>query len=211
MAITEGTLLEVTLNMRFAESLFMNVYGYEVTGTFTGIPAVNVAEGWWGQVKTVYRAMVRSTSAFTFRSVVVREMNNPTGELAEWNIPTGEQLGTRTGVDSSEFLPVFNAAGFRLTVGSRLTRPGQKRIPGLLEVDSDTGLLSAAYTTLLDALASKVDGALTLTAPALGMDLSPQVFSKDATGAVIANQVITGHVLNPYITSQVSRKPGRGV
>ena len=164
MAITEGTLLEITLAMRFDESLFMNVYGYEVTGTFTGIPAVNVAEGWWDAVKAEYRAMVRPSSGFNFRSVIVREMNNAAGELAEWNIPSGQQQGTRSGVSDSEFLPAFNAGGIRLTVGSRLTRPGQKRIPGLLEVDSENGRLSAAYTTLLDTLASRVDGALTLTA-----------------------------------------------
>lgn len=149
MAISEGTLLELSVRMRFGETLLMNVYGYEVTGTFSNIAAVNVAEAWWNSIKGGMRSLVRPSTGFTFRSIVVREMNNPTGELAEWNVPAGESAGTRSGVDLSEFLPAFNAAGFRLTVGSRATRPGQKRIPGLLEVDSETGVLSASYTAAL--------------------------------------------------------------
>lgn len=210
MAITEGTLLELSLKMRFNDGLIMNVYGYEVTGTFTGIPAVNVGEAWWNAIKATQRALIRPSAGLQFRSILVREMNNPTGEFAEWNIPVGESQGTRSGVDTSEFLPPFNAAGFRLTVGTRLTRPGQKRVPGLLEVDNETGALSSAYTALLESFASVVDGPLTLASPALGMDLQPKVFSKDSTGAVVASQDVIGHVLNPYVTSQVSRKIGRG-
>jgi len=211
MAITEGTLLEITLGMRFQESVLMNVYAYEVTGTFTGIAAVNVAEAWWNSVKNVYRNCIRASEAIGFRTVMLRELNNPAGEFAEWNIPTGEQQGTRSGVSSSEFLPQFNAGGFRLTVGTRLTRPGQKRIPGLVEEDSVAGVLSSAYTAVLEALAAVVDGPLTLGVPALGMDLQPIICSKDATGAVVAHQNVVGHVLNPYVTSQVSRKVGRGI
>jgi hypothetical protein len=210
MAITEGTLLEIALKMRFNDGLLMNVYGYEVTGTFTGIPAVNVGEAWWNAIKATQRALIRPSEGLQFRSIVVTEMNNPSGEFAEWNIPSGERQGTRSGVDSSEFLPPFNAAGFRLTVATRATRPGQKRIPGLLEVDSETGALSVAYTALLESFASVVDGPLTLASPALGMDLQPVVFRKDVTGAVVAHQNVVGHVLNPYVTSQVSRKIGRG-
>jgi len=210
MAITEGTLLEISLNMEFGGAVAMNVWAYEVTGTFTGISAAAVGQAWWNDVKTVYRAMVRPATWFLFKSVTVREMNNASGELAEWNIPSNEQQGTRSGQDASDWLPQFNAGAFRLAVGSRLTRPGQKRIPGLLEVDQSAGGLSAGYVTLIDALATHMVGSMTLGAPAVGMDLLVSVFKKDATGAVIAHQPVIGYVLNSNVSSQVSRKFGVG-
>lgn len=211
MAITEGTLLELSLVSTVGANRLMNVWGYEVTGTFTGIASVNVAEAWWNAIKANYRALLYPTAGWVFSSVLVREMNNPTGELAEWTVPSGEQQGTRTAPANPDFLPIFNAVGVRLTVSTRVTRPGQKRIWGLTESDNDSNIVGTDFLALVDTLMAQMDGPLTLLSPALGMDLSPQVFRKDATGAVVANQPVNGHVTNRIITSQVSRRLGRGV
>lgn len=211
MAITEGTLLELSLLMRWGGDTFMNVWGYECTGTFSGIDGASAAEAWWNDVKAVHRALVRNSSFFSYQSVLVREMNNPSGVLAEYNIPADEQHGSRTGVDTSEFLPSLNAAGIRLTVGSRVTRPGQKRIAGLLEDDVVDGTLSTAYTSLLNTFGSHMVSTLVLGVPAAGLELQPQVFGKDATGAVVRHQPIIGFVVDPRSTSQVSRRLGRGM
>lgn len=211
MGITEGTLLEVSLVSQVGANRLMNVWGYEVTGTFTGIPAVNVAEAWWNSVKANYRGLVYATAGWVYTTVLVREMNNPVGELAEWTVPTGEQQGTRAAPDNPDFLPIFNAVGVRLTVSSRTTRPGQKRVWGLTESDNDSNIVGATFLALVDTLMNQMDGQITLGAPALGMDLQPHVFRKDATGAVTAHQAINGHVTNRIITSQVSRRLGRGV
>jgi hypothetical protein len=211
MAIEAGMLIEISLVVSFDSVQVYNVWAYEVGTTIAELPADEVAAGWWNTVKGVYRATVRSSSGFFFKSVVVREMNNTTGALAEWTIPTSEQLGTREGVSTSEFMPQFNAAGARLTVGSRLTRPGQKRISGLLEVDNVSGRLEAGYITIMNALFDAMTTDITLSTPAVGMVLWPSVFSKDVTGAVVAHQPVIGYVVNPNVTSQVSRKLGRGI
>jgi len=211
MAIVEGSLLEVSLIQSTFAGKAYNVFGYEITSGIGSIEGVSVAEAWWNYVKDEWRGLVRSTVAWQFSSVLVREMNNPTGVLAEWTIPTAEQQGTRTGVDTSEFLPPFNAAGFKMTVGSRATRPGQKRIGGLLEIDAVASVLEPAYKTLLVALADELTETLTLAAPAATWNLTPSIFRKDATGAVTAHQEVTGYVINNNVTSQVSRKQGRGI
>lgn len=211
MAITEGTLLELSMVSTVGSNKLMNVWGYEVTGTFSGIAAVNVAEAWWNAVKTNYRALVYATAGWVYTSVLIRELNNPAGELAEFTVPTGEQQGTRTAPAAPDFLPIFNAVGMRLTVSTRATRPGQKRIWGLTESDNDSNLVSSTFLALVNTLGNQMDGPITLLSPALGMDLQPVVFRKDVAGAVTAHQNVTGHVTNSIITSQVSRRLGRGI
>lgn len=211
MAITEGTLLELSIVSSTAGQRLMNVWGYEVTGTFTGIAAVNVAEAWWNAVKTNYRGLIYATPGWIYQSILIREMNNPTGELAEYTVPTGEQQGTRTAPANPEFMPLFTSVGVRLTVGSRETRPGQKRIWGLTESDSESNNVSTAFQAIVDTLMNQMDGPITLLSPALGMDLQPVVFRKDATGTVVAHQNVIGHVTNRWTTTQVSRRVGRGV
>jgi len=211
MGIQIDDLVEITLLARYGADAVMNVFQYDVTSGVGEVEGVAIAEAWWNFVKDEYRGIVRSSAGYQYRSVILRELNDPTGVLVEWNIPTAERQGTRAGVDSSEFLPPFNAASFRMTVGTRTTRPGQKRIGGMLEVDSDGGLLSTAYTSLLDALAAELCDTMTLASPASTFNLTPIVVHKDATGAVTAYQEVVGYVLNPAVSSQVSRKIGRGM
>lgn len=207
MALTEGSLIEISLNMFYNGLNLANVWSYEVTGTFSGITAEAVGEAWWDHVKADYRAITRSAPGFfEFTSVMVRQVDDPLGALGEFAIPAGENTGTRTGVDDSEYLPPYTAAGVRLTVGSRATRPGQKRIPGLLEVDNENSALEDGLRAIVEDLIDTCINGVVLGAPALGMALDAQVFRKDNTGAVTAHQPITGFVVNPYLTSQVSRK-----
>lgn len=211
MGVQEGMLLEVTLRQTTLWGEAFNVFAYDVTAGVGEVEGVALAEAWWNYVKDEYRGIVRATASWLFSSVQVREVNNPAGVLVEWNIPTGEQQGTRGGVTESEFLPPFNAAAFRMTVATRATRPGQKRIGGLLEVDSNGGVLQSGYLALLDALAAELCEVITLAAPALTFNLTPSVFRKDAAGVVTAHQPVVGYVVNQNVTSQVSRKPGRGI
>lgn len=211
MPISAGDLFEVTLNSQVGSNRLMSVWSYEVGGSFPTVDAVHLAEAWWNYTKANYRAMIYATAGWVYTSVVVKEMNDPAGELAEWNIPTGEQQGTRTAPAAPEFLPIFNATGVRLTVGTRVTRPGQKRVYGLTETDNESGVASPAWMGLVATLVDALDGEFTLLAPALGVDLIPSVFRKDGAGDVIAHQAVTGNVPNRNITSQVSRRLGRGI
>lgn len=211
MAILTGALLEVSINGEANNNAVYNVWQYEVGTTAPTITAENVAEAWWQHVKAVYRAVAATNYSGLFRQVMVRELNAPTGAFGTWAIPSAEWAGTRSPGSAPEFLPTFNAAGVRLNVGTRVTRPGQKRFSGLVESDNNSGSLTAGVLTALDNLMVVMIASMTLGAPAATMTLQPIVVRKDAVGAVTAHQAIGSYSTNNLITSQVSRKPGRGI
>lgn len=211
MAIGLGSLIDVQLRYNFQGQQMLNVFSYAVV-TLTGIPsAVHYGEAWWNHVKTTTRAMQQSASGDTFYSVVVRELNNPTGEFGEFDIPAGERAGTRSAPTQGAAMPPFTAAGARLTVSTRLTRPGQKRVPFLAEEDNASGVLQTAFKSLFQSWLNVITAPMTLGAPAAGVVLGPIITKRDVTGTVVASQDVTGYVVNPYITTQNSRKFGRGI
>lgn len=211
MAITVGALLEVSIGGEANNNAVFNVWQYEVTTSFPAITAENVAEAWWQHVKAVYRGIAATNYSGLFRQVMVRELNAPTGAFGSWAIPSAEWAGTRSPGSAAEFLPTFNAAGVRLNVGTRVTRPGQKRFCGLVESDNNSGSLTAGVLTAIDNAMVVMIASMTLGAPAATMVLRPVVTRKDATGVVTAHQPIGSYSTNNLVTSQVSRKPGRGI
>jgi hypothetical protein len=210
MAITEGTLLRVSLSGLIYNQLVMNVWTYEVGGTFSGIEAGAVANAWWQRVKTPYRALVGTAFGAVFSKVIVADMENPLGDYGEYAVPVAERSGTRSN-GSENGMPGFVAAGVRLSVATRVTRPGQKRFPWLMENDSAGSGLESGFSTLVATLMDAATVNVTLGAPALGMDLNPVVVRLDpATGLPVAYQPVVGYSINTSTTSQVSRKIGRG-
>lgn len=211
MAFSAGALVELTMVARVGSNRLMNVFGYEVVGSFPGVTGVQLGEAWWNDVKTVYRSLVYATAGWVYESVLVRELNNPVGELAEFTVPLAEQQGTRTAPANADFLPIFNSVGVRLAVGTRTTRPGQKRVWGLTESDNDSNILGSVFKGIVTTWATHMVSNIILGSPATAMEIDPQVFRKDAAGAVIAQQPVTGFVVSDIITSQVSRRLGRGM
>lgn len=210
MAITENTKLQMSVFARFHGQLTMNVWYYNVSGTFSGIGAAAVAEAWWQHVKAAYRGLVDVAFSTTFEKVLCVNVSESLGEYGEYSIPTAERVGTRV-VAGAVGMPPFVAAGARLAVGTRTTRPGQKRFGWVLESDSSGPSLGSEYITLANALLAKAAAQGTLGAPALGMILDPIVARLDPTsGLVTAWQNVTGYTVNPTTTSQVSRKMNRG-
>lgn len=210
MSIQLGALLEISLSGEVFSNMVANVWQYEVTNTMVSITAEQVAEAWWNHVKTNYRAVPTSTYTGIFRKVLVRELNAPTGAYGTYGIPLAERTGTRSPGSSSDILPLFNAVGVRLNVGSRATRPGQKRFAGLNEDDQTSGGLTTAVVSAVNTLMTQMIASMTLGAPAATMVLKPVVVRKDVTGTVVAHQAITSFSVNTNVTSQVSRKLGRG-
>lgn len=210
MPLATGTPVEITLKATNGGQDYTNVWSYVRGGDLTDPSAVNLAEAWWNHVKTVYRALPNTGMGAVFNTVVVRQMNNAAGELAEFSIPTGERTGTRTPPAASEGLPTFNATGVRLTVGTRVTRPGQKRIGWMTESDVAGNDVAGAWITLVTNLMNVMSVEFVLGAPAAAAVLTPVVASKDAEGLYDVTQDITGYLINSQVTSQVSRKAGRG-
>lgn len=211
MAIATGSKIAVSLQMAFSGNVAMNIWQYnvlEIVGTPT---AAHYAEGWWNHVKTGYRALCLTGWTPAFLSVRVAELVAGVGEYGEYAIPSEEQAGSRTPPTDSDPAVSFNAAGVRLTVGTNATRPGQKRFPFLTQQDQTGQTLGAAYTALLVTLMNTMTANMTLGAPAAGVVLVPNVVRMNPDGSVAAAQLVTGYSINPYVTSQVSRKQNRGV
>lgn len=210
MALAQFDLIEIVMNMRAQGQETLNIWQYSIQSIPVTVTAVQLAEGWWNHVKATYRALQLATQPDTFISVRVRELNDPTGDYAEFDVPTAEKLGLRANPSQNELLPSFNAAGVRLVVGSRVTRPGQKRIPFLVESDNVAGTIQASFKTLLTSHMNVMSVPMVLGAPAALTDLYPIVTKKDQFGTVSAYQFVTGYIINNNITSQNSRKVGRG-
>lgn len=211
MAITASQLMIIVRGTMQGQR-WENVQWYRPTGSaFLTADAVSVAEAYWNDVKTVWRAATTVSPALTFDSVFVSEPGS-TGAFGEFAVPPAESQGSRSGSGLGEFLPAFCAAAVRLTVATRATRPGQKRFVGGTEGDNLGGVWSAAYIALIDALAAKFDSTITLGVPVATGVLDPIVVRINrATGAIVTDQLVVGHLTNPNISSQVSRKIGRGI
>lgn len=211
MAIGANSLVEFAVGGHLAGQLWMNTWTFKVEGE-TGNPSPSEwGNAFWNHVKVNYRALVASAHGAAFEFVKVREMDSAAGEYGEYAIPSGERAGTGT-TGSGGTLPVFNAAATRLTVATRATRPGQKRISGQDEADANSNSWETAYQTKLNTFYTGITGLITLGAPAALSEIRMVVVRKDsATGLPVAHQNVTGFLVNPYISSQVTRKIGRGV
>lgn len=211
MAITTGTRISITMLMNLHQQDIMNVWSYNVLELVGTPTAVNYGEAWWNHVKTVYRSLAIAGFGNVFKAVRVTELGNSAGEYGEFPIPTGEQAGTRANPTDAQFTPLFTAAGIRLTVGTRLTRPGQKRIPFLLQEDAVSQDITPGFISLLNTFMGTMKTNMTLGAPAAGVVLVPSVVGLNPDGSVRASQVVTGYVIDTVTTTQVSRRVGRGM
>lgn len=210
MTIHVSSLCEIDLSMiHIGQSCHM-VYQYYCQNVPAGVTAVQIAEGWWNHVKASHRALASVTLGNVFVSVKIRELNNAAGDYAEYDIPVAEKVGTRAN-PGGDLLPPNLATGVRLVVGTRETRPGQKRAPFMFEADQASGANSATWMALVNTWAGVITNTMTLGAPAALTELRPIVVGKDATGFVVRDQFITGFLVNPNTTTQNSRKIGRGI
>lgn len=200
--------LKVTVRGTIFGKQWYNVQWYRLTGPgpFATADPVQVGEAYWNDVKGAYRACVFPDPYFTFESVLVAEPGL-TGAYAEYSVPPAEREGARTVGLGNAPLASFNATGVRLTVGSRVTRPGQKRFCFLTEADVDGNDIEAPMLTLVEDVAQKFSSAITLGAPVALGGMHPEIVRLDPTTQLVTvKQDVTGHLVNPLVTSQVSRK-----
>lgn len=210
MAITLGSLIEITNVGTILGQQTMNVWQYQVDGSAFLVEPVQIAEAWWNHVKATLRAIPGSDFTSMFLAVRITELNNPVGDFAEYAVPIGERGGTRSPGAAADGMPQFSAVGVRLTVGTRLTRPGQKRFAGLVEGDQANGVLAAGIVTATNTAMAVMSAPMILGAPAATIVLNPIVTRRDAAGSVVEHQPVIGWVTNPNVTTQNSRKIGRG-
>jgi hypothetical protein len=211
MAFTDGDVTEIAIRGVWLGQAWYNVWQYELNLPAEGMTAADLGEAWWNHVKGTYRAIAINNQTGVFQSVLVKSLESLVGDAGEFPIPIGEGAGTRTPPTDLTIQPSFLAAGVRLSVGTRLTRPGQKRFAFLTEEDSAQNALGSAFNGLVNTHMNLMSAPMILGVPALLTELLPVVVRKDATGVAVLHQDITGFVINPNVTSQVSRKIGRGI
>lgn len=210
MALGNGSLIEIVHVQRLLGQQVLNVYGYELSGYVGGTSLVAILEAYWNHVKTVTRALYPTSFTDFFQTLKGREVNNVVGDYAEYDIPVGERAGTRSLGSQGETMPIFNSVGVRLVVGTRATRPGQKRYSCLVEGDQNSGTLGAGMVASTAALMNVMTAAMLLGIPAELNELQPRIFRKLNDGTVIASQPPTGYLINSQVTTQNTRKIGRG-
>lgn len=210
MAIT-ATDLKIVIRGTLAGQQMQVVQWYRPTGAaFLTATPTGVGEAYWNDIKTAWRACHIATAFDVTQSIFVSEPGVD-GAYGEYAIPVGEQQGTRPAGTLGEFLPPFLAAGVRLTVATRATRPGQKRFWGFLEGDNNAGALQSAAAALIGTLAGKFSSGITLGAPVATGVLWPEIVHLEGSPEVITRrQDVAGFIVAANITSQNSRKIGRG-
>lgn len=207
-----ASLIEITLRYLLLGQKCQTARQYSWDGVaISSASPEALGESWWNHYKTAWRALAPDYEPYaSFVSVLVREVG---GGLAfgEYAIPALERSGTRSTDPSPNMMPSYVAVGCRLTVASRVTRPGQMRIPFLYESDNISNAVQSGFLSLCDSLAVLYSNPNTLGAPTATGVITPQVvrFGADAD-TVVANQAVTGYILNSNTTSQVSRRLGNG-
>lgn len=211
MAITLGSLIEIVIAGRINSGVVMNAWQYQVDGSAFLVEPVQIAEAWWNHVKATYRAIPTVSYAQAFLSVQLRELDNPVGDYAEYAVPLLEQPGTRSDGSEPGLLQPYASVGARLTVGTRVTRPGQKRFWGFTESDQGYGIVLSAALAAVNAHMAVMTEPMILGAPAATIVLNPIITRRNADGDVTASQPVLGWLTNGFMTTQNSRKYGRGI
>jgi hypothetical protein len=170
-----------------------------------------VLAAYWENVKGAWRALMLDSLPHNSINSILGECIGGDQEFAEFPIPSGERIGTRSIATNGQPLPGTLAGGVRLTVGTRETRPGQKRAPFICEANIEGNDLNASYLDPLTDWGETFSQLLTLGAPAATAILQPVITHHDPVTLLLASwQDVTGQIVNPYATSQVSRKRGHG-
>lgn len=212
MAFSLGDVIRIEIALRGSGGdEFRNVWDYELQGVIAPtVSAAHMAEAWWNHVKAPYRAIYGTSLGASFEKVRCKSLMSPTGDAGEFGIPVAEQTGTRT-PPAGDVAPVFLATGVKLVVGTRATRPGAKRFNGMYEADFNLNNVSPTFMNLCGALCAAMLPNFVLGAPAAGAQLNPVVVRLSTIGTASVWQPWDSYIVNPLITSQVSRKLGRGI
>lgn len=204
--------IKITIRYEYLGEQCENVGWYFGGGAaFVTATMLQVLEAYWNDVKAAWHALAYNSLGINSINSILGETIGGSLEFAEFAIPEDERVGDKTTGTAGSALPGTLAGAVRLTVGTRVTRPGQKRAPFIGEEEIVGNDLEAAYLTQLSDWGETWSQTRTLGAPAATAVLVPNVVSIDrSTGDILARQDVTGQIINPYASSQVSRKRGHG-
>jgi len=219
--MAQGDLYELSLKAQMSGQECFNVFHFwqelDFVTTYTTVAQV-LAENWYDQIFPSIQA-IASEDVF-YSEVGVRNLFSQSDQfsLAISDYGSGATGGAQT-------LPTFNAFAFTLLPDTPVVKPGGKRFVGVPEVCQSDGVIdSAGYITTLqaceDALIEPVTVGLVIQDPVFVPVLVKRVRSgspgayeyrlPETTLEAVFSRVIVA-AFNSLITSQISRKVGRGV
>jgi len=209
MASGLGQIVRITIFGFSGAEPFQNVFHYEQTDA-PEATYLEWASEFWNTIKAAWRAYMPNDAITVTNTVRIEEIGGAL-QFGDYTIPTLERVGLRS--VSSARLPTGNATGIKLVPETRITRPGQKRLVGLHEEDSNGVGLEAAVLALAVTLAATFTaelayGALELShaRPVIyGPVLEPTEHNPAGRPVAVVNPVV-GSQVNKNVTSQISRK-----
>lgn len=189
----------------------LNVYYYQMTaGSVTdGANAADVTQAFIDnilpgvvqcQVNQVHHISIKATNLFD-------------------DTDAHEQLISEYGITYVDYTNTFDAYGFRITGDNSSVRSGAKRIPGVSDFATTDGVVTdTPMLGFLNDLATGIGALITYGTDALGR-LAPVIVKRILVGteyklptslgdAVLS--FVTDVLVDALVTSQVSRKVGRG-
>ena len=201
---TTGDILEIVDRQTTNPDVALNVYHYRLESGILVIDAADIAEFWWNDCNIVIREL--QTSSIDHIRVTCRNIDN-SAQYGEYLVPPAEQGGTYGTGDTQARQA---AAGIAFRPVTPDVRAGQKRIAGVPEAGSGQwGLWDSVYLGRMTDYADHLSSQLNSLAPAFV--LVPVIVGLPNDDRPTRVEVeIAGHVLNPYVTSQNTRKIGRG-
>lgn len=203
--------IKITYRYEYLGQQCQNTQIWRTNGAaFLTATMLGVLEAHWNDLYvTLQDAMSTSATVNRFVSLLGEEIGGG-GSYAEYAVPTGEQVGTRAGLTVGAAAPSYVSWGFRQTVATKVTRPGQKRFPFVADADMDGNAVVSGSFANWEPIAIFFSQPDLLGVPVATGELVPQVGGTAVGGIPTVFQDITGYVLNPNLTSQVSRKIGHG-
>lgn len=206
-----GPHIKVSYRYTFLGQQCQNVQYYTIGGAaFATADMIQVLEALWDNQQEVLRELTPANLTLASWDSLLGEEIGGLGGYAEYAIPDAERIGLRAGTTDSDLLPPFNAFAFRQSVGTRATRPGQKRFPFVTEEDMSVGVLNATGLGIITPVAEAFSTQRVLGVPVATGVLTPVVGGTVVDGVPTVWQDVTGFVVNAYVSSQISRKVGRG-
>lgn len=210
-----GDIIEMTLKYRYNGNEFRNVFHYTWDFISPPVTLLEATQEFFEAMCTVLQAVVVGGTTVYGASAL-----NITDDISVADYAPASPYVTsgRTGEASSMFV----ALGITLLRTDRSTKQGAKRFGPLSESDVTAGVISSGLLTSAEtAVAVLTDPILVVGLGGSG-NLTPVIYGEalperpSKRGGMLpprpasANPIV-GAVVNTQATSQVSRKPGRGV
>lgn len=205
MAIAIGDVVRFTVFQAPGVNEVLNVFHYQTTEAISD-PTDYEAMGrnFWDHVKAAWRAFVATDYNPWFDRIVIENLTNGL-DFGVYTITGAERAGTRSA--SGDFLGQWICAAVRMNVGSRLTRPGQKRFSPLYEGDQANGLLTSGMVTILTALGAVLDDHIDIGSAGDG-DARPIIYGEVNPNriAVVENPIVSATVIQMTTTQRTRRR-----